>query len=112
MTYGCIRFIDSYRFLSGSLDSILKNLHKDDFNVLKKEFPDKWQYLKKIAEPYEYLNSIDDYDKPVYNLKKEDVFSKLKNKCPDDEEIQRTKEIVGIFDIKSGEQLTNLFLKK
>ena len=47
--------------------------------------------------------------KPVYNLKKDDFFSKLKNKCPDDEEIQRTKDIVEIFDIKSGEELNNLY---
>ena len=62
--------------------------------------------MKKIADPYEYFNSIDDYKKPVYNSKEEDFFSKLKNKCPDDEEIQRTKEIIEIFDIKSGEELT------
>ena len=48
--YGCIRFIDSYRFLSESLDKLVKNLDEDDFKILKKEFPDKWQYLnKKLA---------------------------------------------------------------
>ena len=48
--YGCIRFIDSYRFLSESLDKLVKNLDEDDFKILKKEFPDKWQYLnKKVA---------------------------------------------------------------
>ena len=49
--------------------------------------------------------------KPVNNLRKEDFFSKLKNKCPDDEEIQRTIEIIIIFDLKNGEELTNLYLK-
>ena len=84
----------------------------DDFKILKKEFPDKWQYLnKKLAYPYEYFNSIDDYKKPVHNLKKEDFFSKLKNKYPDDEEIQRTKEIIEIFNIKNGKELTELYLK-
>ena len=110
--YGCIRFIDSYRFLSESLDKLVKNLDEDDFKILKKEFPDKWQYLnKKLAYPYQYFNSIDDYKKPVDNLKKEDFFNKLKNEYPDDEEIERTKEIIKLFNIKDGEELTKLYCK-
>ena len=49
--------------------------------------------------------------KPVDKLKKEDFFSKLKNKCPSDDQINRTKEIVKTFNIKKGEQLTKLLLK-
>ena len=112
VTYGCIRFVDSYRFLSSGLDSLVKNLDEDDFKILKKEFPDKWQYLnKKLAYPYEYFNSIDDYKKSVHNLKKEDFFSKLKNGYPDIGEIRRTKEIIEIFNIKNGKELTELYLK-
>ena len=112
VTYGCIRFIDSYRFLSSGLDSLVKNLGEDDFKILKKEFPDKWQYLnKKLAYPYEYFNSIDDYKKSVHNLENKDFFSKLKNKCPDDKEIDRTREIIKKFIIKNGEELTQLYLK-
>ena len=169
MTYGCIRFIESYRFLSSGLDSLfisivdnsnkklkdfkkeifdndeildivnkivgddrtIKGLKKDypdeikileealldymgenDLKILKTGFPDKWKYLtKKLAYPYEYFNSIDDYQKPVDNLKKEDFFSKLKNKCPDDEEIQRTMDINKRFNIKNGEELTEIYLK-
>ena len=176
VTYGYIRFINSYRFLSSSLDSLVKTLvdnsHKtlkdfeeeivdndeilnninkikmlieedkykndsikdlkkdypdenneleeslldymgeNDLKILKTEFPDKWKYLtKKLAYPYEFFNCIEDYQKPVNNLKKEHVFSKLKNKCPDDEEIERTKEIIKIFDIKNGEELTEIYLK-
>ena len=102
--YGCIRFIDSYRFLSESWDKLVKNLDVDDFIILKKEFPDRWQYLNtKLAYPYQYFKSIDDYQKLVDHLKKEDFFSKLKNKCHGDEEIERTKEIIKVFDIKNGE---------
>ena len=31
-------FTDSFQFLSSSLDSLAKNLSKDDFEYLKKEF--------------------------------------------------------------------------
>ena len=180
VTYGCIRFIDSYRFLSSGLDSLvrtlvdnshktlenlkkevvdndeilnivnkieenypeeienleeddrtIKNLKKyypeeienleealldyigeNDLKILKTGFPDKWKYLtKKLAYPYEYFNSIDDYQKPVDNLKKEHFFSKLKNKCPDDDEIERTMNIIEKFNIKNGEVLTQIYLK-
>ena len=126
VTFGCIRFFDSYRFLSNGLDSLVKTLvdngHKtlknlkeefvdndetldivnkiddedktikdlkkdypdeikkleealldfmgeNDLKTLKTGCPDKWKYLtKKLAYPYEYFNSIDDYQKPVDNL--------------------------------------------
>ena len=143
VTYGCISFLDSYRFLSSGLDSLvktlvdnshktlkdfeeeivdndeilsivneikllitedmykndsIKDLKKDyrdkineleealfdymgekDFKIIKTGFPDKWKYLtKKLAYPYEFFNCIEDYQKPVDNLKKEDFFSNLK----------------------------------
>ena len=65
----------------------------------------------KLAYPYEYFNSIDDYQKPVDNLKKEDFFRKLKNEYPSDKEIERTKEIIRLFNIRTGEELTEIYLK-
>ena len=44
-------------------------------------------------------------------MKKKEFFSKLKNECPEDDEITRTKEIIKVFDIKNGEELTKLYLK-
>ena len=173
--YGCIKFIDTYRFLSSSLGKLvqtlvdnshkrLKNLKKEvigddkildiinelenmidknkknksisdskkkypdkineleeafldyigenDLKILKTEFPDKWRYLtKNIAYPYEYFNSIEDYNKPVDNLENRDFFSKLKNKCPDDNEVDRTREIIKKFNIKDGKELTEIYCK-
>ena len=85
VTIGCKRLIGSYRFLSYSLDKLVKNLDNDHFNILKKEIPDKWENPnKKLAYPYEYFFNNDDYEKPVNDLKDEDFFSKLKNVCPND----------------------------
>ena len=79
---------------------------------MKKEFPDEWKNLnKKLTYPYECFNNIDDYKKSVDNLKNEDLFSKLKNKCPDDEEVERTKEIVKLFDNKNGKELTKMYCR-
>ena len=44
-------------------------------------------------------------------MKKEDFFSKLKNDYPDDKEIERTKKIIEMFNIKDGEELTKLYCK-
>ena len=85
---------------------------ENDLEILETGFRDKWKYLtKKLAFPYEYFDSIDDYQKSVDNLEKEHFFSKLKNKCPDDEEIEITMVNIKKFNIKNGEKLTQLYLK-
>ena len=74
VTYGCIRFIDSYRFLSSGLDSLGKTLvdnsHKT-LNNLKKEIVDNDEILnivKKIVED----------DRTINDLKKKIIQKKLK----------------------------------
>ena len=37
VTYGCIRFIDSYGFISDSLDKLVNTLDVDEFINLKKK---------------------------------------------------------------------------
>ena len=47
-------------------------MSENALKILKTEIPDnKWKYLtKKLAYLYEYCNSLDEYQKPVDNLKK------------------------------------------
>ena len=85
---------------------------ENDPKLLKTGFPDKLKYLtKKLVYSYAFFKFFEDYQKPVDNLKKEDFFSKLKNKCPDDEEIQRTVDMIDKSIIKNGEELTEIYLK-
>ena len=69
---------------------------------LKTEFLDKkWKFLtEKLAYQNEYFNSLDDYQKPVDNLKKEVFFSEFKKKCPDDEEIEKQKKLLSYSILK------------
>ena len=93
-------------------EALLNYIGENDLKILKRGLPDMWKYLaKNLAYPYKYFNNIDDYEKPVDNLKKEDFFSNLKNKGPDVDEIERTKENINKINIKNGEELTEIYLK-
>ena len=43
VTYGCIKIIESYRFLSSSSEELVENLDEDDFKILRQVFPDHWE---------------------------------------------------------------------
>ena len=87
-------------------------MEENDLKVSKTGFPDKWKNLtEKLAFQYGFLNCIENYQKPVDNLKKEDFFSKLKNEYPYDEKIVRTKVIIKRFNIENGEKLTEIYSK-
>ena len=98
--------------IKNSEEALLNYIGENDLKILKTGFPDNWKFsTKKMAYPYEFFNSIEDYQKPVNNLKKEDFFNKLKIGYPDDEETERTKEIIELFNIRNGEELTEIYLK-
>ena len=92
--------------------AILNYTGENDLKTLQTGFSDKWEFLtKKLAYPYEFFNSINDYQKAVRNLKKQDFLSKLKYDYPSDEEIERTKEVSIRFIIKDGEEITEIYSK-
>ena len=93
-------------------EALLNYIGENDLKTLKTGFPDMWKHLtKELAYPYDFFNNIDDYQKLVDNLKKEDFFSTLKNKRPDDEEIERTMNNIDKFNFKNGKELTEIYLK-
>ena len=67
LTYGCIRFIDSYRFLSSGLDSLVKTLVDNSNKTLgdlKEENVDN-DYILNI------VTDIGDYNRTIKELKKD-----------------------------------------
>ena len=66
VTYGCIRFIKNYRFLSSSLDSLVKTLvdNKDQtLKKLKKEYVDNDEVLNIVYEIIGEAKTIKDLQK-------------------------------------------------
>ena len=64
-----------------------------------------------MAYPYEHFKSNEDDQTPVDILNKQKFCGKIKNECPGDKEIERTKEIIRKFKMKNGEEFTRLYLK-
>ena len=62
---GKVSFIDSVQFLCSSLDSLVKNLNKDDFMYLSKEFDNNVLDLvkRKGFYPYEYMSDFEKFKK-------------------------------------------------
>ena len=108
ISYGCFRFIDSYRLSKSSLDWLVKTI--DELSPQKRDFPGKWQPLNtKLAYPYENFKSLDDYDLPNTIVVKEDYFFRLKNGYPENSEIERKDNNIESFNIKTKRQVTELY---
>ena len=104
---GCLRFLDSYRFLSSSLDKLVKSL--DSFPIMDEiGFIDEL-FKKKLAYPYEYSN-LDNFQEPL-KLTKENYWSTLTQSYPSDDDIKRTQELIDKNKIKNGRELLMLYLK-
>ena len=58
-----ISFIDSFQFLGSSLNSLVKNLGKDDFKYLSQEFDNNLLVLVKQQSfyPYEYMSNFEKF---------------------------------------------------
>ena len=115
VNYGCVKFLDSMRFQQASLEQLTQSLKDEDYIHLKRHFPNRWMILKKkIAYPYEFYKTLQDYEKPIGELLKagnEAYYSKTKNEIPDQDEINRTNEIIKLFNIKNARELTELYNK-
>ena len=66
--------------------------------------------IKKLARPYDYFHRLDEYQKPVNNLKRGGFLKNLITAYLGDEEIERTKGINKLINIKDGEELIKIHL--
>ena len=109
---GCLKFLDSNRFLSSSLQKLIASL--DTFKYMDSNGLTDSLFKKKLAYPYEKFNpeniSIDSLSQPL-NLTKEDYWSTLTQSYPCDDDIKRTQQLIDKCNITTPQQLTMLYLK-
>ena len=67
-----LSFIDSFQFLSSSLDSLVKNLAKDDFKYLSQKFNKNVLDLvkQKGFYTYEYVSDFEKFKEQLTNKEK------------------------------------------
>ena len=81
-----LSFIDSFQFLSSSLDSLVKSLNKVDFKYLSQEFGNNVLDLvkQKGFYPYEYMVNFENFKEQLRS--KEKFYSLLTGKKTNDKE--------------------------
>ena len=91
--YDKLSFIDSFQFLSSSLDSLVKNLSQDDFKYLSQEFDNNVLDLfkQKGFDLYEYMNNFGRFKEELTS--KEKFYSSLTDKKLSDKEYEHVLNV-------------------
>ena len=110
--YHKIRFIDSYKSMPASLDSLVNNLPKDAFNSVKREYKGKNLELltRKGVYPSDYMDTLEKL-KETELPPKEAFYSKLNNEGISDEDYTQARKVWETFEMKTLEDYHNLYNK-
>ena len=105
-----LSFIDSFQFLSSSIDSLVKNLTKDDFKYLSQEFDNSVLDLVKQKEfyPYKYMSDFEKFRGQLPSKRK--FHSSLTGKYSD-KEYEHVLKVWNNFEMKTIKGYYNLYLK-
>ena len=105
-----IRFIDSFKFMATSLDKLVNNLTKDDFNNVKRYYAeDKLSLLaRKGVYPYEYMDTPEKL-KETQLPPKGVFYCKLNTEGISNENYAHAREVWETFEMKILEDYHNLY---
>ncbi|XP_073979962.1 uncharacterized protein [Rhodnius prolixus] len=107
-----VRFVDTFRFMSSSLDRLSKNLPNTKFIDTGKFFPaDKMDLVvRKGVYPYDYTDSFEKLRETV--LPPKEAFYSTLNECHiSDEDYQHAQSVWEAFEIRTLGGYSELYLK-
>lgn len=112
-----IRIIDSFKFLSSSLDKLAKTLNRDQFTELSREMINDYGsdvnldlLIRKGIFPYQYLDKFEKFNEEQLPPA-EDFHSDLTGEDITEADYQHALNVWKEFNIKNLKQYTSLYLK-
>ena len=105
-------FLDSFQFMSSSLDNLVKNLPDEAFKYTQQEFKkEQFNLMKqKGVYPYDHMDSFQKFEKTELPTK-EQFYSILNNESISDEQYKHAQNVWNTFKLQSMGEYHDLYLK-
>ena len=106
-----LTFLDSFQFMSSSLEKLVGNLPKESLKYTSKMFKGtKFDLMiRKGVYPYDYMDSFDKFNSPL--PKKEEFYSILNNEHISDENYKHAQNVWNTFNLKNMGEYHDLYLQ-
>lgn len=114
-TVGKLHFIDTFKFMSSSLEKLISNLPEDNSPFLKHlSNGDDYKYKKFLKHkgyfPYDWFNAIEKFKLPIDELKKEDFNNIMTMSKLSDDEWDYIQEMIKYNKMKTFEDFHDFYL--
>ena len=106
-----LTFLDSFQFMSSSLEKLVGNLPKESLKYTSKMFKGTNfdLMIRKGVYPYDYMDSFDKFNSPL--PKKEKFYSILNNEHISDENYKHAQNVWNTFNLKNMGEYHDLYLQ-
>ena len=108
-----LSFIDSFQFMSSSLEKLSDNLSEDDFIYTKKYFTDPVQFnsmKRKGVYPYDYMDSFSKFNDTELP-EREEFYSLLTDNNISEDAYSRAENVWNTFNLQNMGEYHDLYLK-
>nr|DAC81289.1 TPA_asm: PolB [Corynactis coral adintovirus] len=106
-----LTFIDSFQFMSSSLEKLVKNMPKECLKYTSQSFKgDKLSLVtRKGVYPYDFMDSFDKFQSKLPS--KKEFYSVLNNKHISDDDYKHAQDVWNEFSINNMGEYHDLYLK-
>ena len=106
-----LTFIDSFQFMSSSLEKLVSNLPKESLKYTSQKFKNKKLDLmsQKGVYPYDFMDSFDKFNEKL--PLKEEFYSILNDGHITDEDYKHAQNVWNTFSLKNMGEYHDLYLK-